>query len=240
MLAAQPTITHFVPRFPTNGRRILQSIAIRQTENRRFSCRDKDLRAVAHLCSSARRDSNGLGCHVNVIPEVCDSTSLEIGCPGRLAPRSSGGGTDPARRMSRRLPGTRPANPEGAASEKARGPRMRAVDRMKWSGPVGRILSAVAGGTVIPLGRRLPDGSSHLPARSGGRPAPAANDWQRVPIRCCSGWGLACRCRHRQRGELLPRHFTLAAKACAEEAVCFLCHFPSPWAGSRRLAAPGR
>lgn len=173
MLAAQPTITHFVPRFPTNGRRILQSIAIRQTENRRFSCRDKDLRAVAHLCSSARRDSNGLGCHVNVIPEVCDSTSLEIGCPGRLAPRSSGGGTDPARRMSRRLPGTRPANPEGAASEKARGPRMRAVDRMKWSGPVGRILSAVAGGTVIPLGRRLPDGSSHLPARSGGRPAPA-------------------------------------------------------------------
>ena len=41
------------------------------------------------------------------------------------------------------------------------------------SGPVGRILSAVAGATVIPLGRRLPSGSSHLPARSGGRPAPA-------------------------------------------------------------------
>ena len=38
----------------------------------------------------------------------------------------------------------------------------------KWSGSVGRILSAVAGATVIPLGRRLPDGSSHLPARSSG------------------------------------------------------------------------
>ena len=32
----------------------------------------------------------------------------------------------------------------------------------------------------------------------------------RMPIRCCSGWGLACRsCRH-DRGELLPRRFTLA------------------------------
>jgi hypothetical protein len=41
----------------------------------------------------------------------------------------------------------------------------------KWSGSVGRILFAVAGETVIPLGRRLPDGSSHLPARSSGRSA---------------------------------------------------------------------
>ena len=32
----------------------------------------------------------------------------------------------------------------------------------------------------------------------------------RMPIRCCSGWGLACRsCRH-DRGELLPHRFTLA------------------------------
>ena len=44
-----------------------------------------------------------------------------------------------------------------------------AVPRKKWSGSVGRILSAVAGATVIPLGRRLPGGSSHLPARSSGR-----------------------------------------------------------------------
>ena len=37
---------------------------------------------------------------------------------------------------------------------------------------------------------------------------------QRVPIRRCFGWGLACRrCRHR-RGELLPRLFTLAGR-CA-------------------------
>lgn len=40
-----------------------------------------------------------------------------------------------------------------------------------WSGSVGRILCAVAGVTVIPLGPRLPGGSSHLPARSSGRSA---------------------------------------------------------------------
>jgi len=31
-----------------------------------------------------------------------------------------------------------------------------------------------------------------------------------VPIRCCSGWGLACHRCHQRRGELLPRRFTLA------------------------------
>jgi len=52
--------------------------------------------------------------------------------------------------------------------------------------------------TVIPLGGRLPDRSSHQPARSGGPPCPAVKP-DRVPIRCCSGWGLACRrCRHRR------------------------------------------
>ena len=54
-------------------------MAVRQTENRRFSCPDKDLRALAHLCGGARADSNGLEGHVNVIREVRHSTQLEIG-----------------------------------------------------------------------------------------------------------------------------------------------------------------
>jgi len=32
----------------------------------------------------------------------------------------------------------------------------------------------------------------------------------RVPMRCCSGWGLACRPCHQERGGLLPHLFTLA------------------------------
>ena len=50
------------------------------------------------------------------------------------------------------------------------------------------------------------------------------------PIWSCSGWGLPCHFRHRKRGELLPRRFTLTS-ACAL-AVYFLWHFPwdhSPW-----------
>lgn len=53
-----------------------------------------------------------------------------------------------------------------------RAPRRQAWGQEgKWSGSVGRILCAVAGVTVIPLGPRLPGGSSHLPARSSGRSA---------------------------------------------------------------------
>ncbi len=99
------------------------------------------------------------------------------------------------------------------------------------SGSVGRILSAVAGATVIPLGRRLPGGSSHLPARSSGRSARPPGRPHRVPIRCCSGWGLACHRCHQRRGGLLPHLFTLTRPARAVRAVSFLCHFPSPWAG---------
>lgn len=50
------------------------------------------------------------------------------------------------------------------------------------------------------------------PTRTLGR-AGLPRRTARVPIWCCSGWGLACQpCRH-GRGELLPHHFTLAGGA---------------------------
>ncbi len=46
----------------------------------------------------------------------------------------------------------------------------------------------------------------------------------------CTRWGLPCRSHYWERGELLPRHFTLTP--CG--AVSFLLHFPSP-RGARAL-----
>ena len=62
--------------------------------------------------------------------------------------------------------------------------------------------------------------------------APAAPTWS------CSRWGFPCRRRCRQRGALLPHHFTLAARPVALTglAVCFLWH--CPW-GRPRRALPG-
>ena len=66
------------------------------------------------------------------------------------------------------------------------------------------------------------------------------------PIWPCPGWGFACRVRCRTRGGLLPgvaarpkaHHFNLAC-ALRPSAVCFLFHFPSPWAAlSRGLLRP--
>ena len=84
-------LTHHHPLCPTishHGRRILQSMPVRQTENRRFSCPDKDLRALAHLRGGARSNSNSLEGPVNVIREVRHSTQLEIGVLSRPAPVS--------------------------------------------------------------------------------------------------------------------------------------------------------
>jgi len=64
---------------------------------------------------------------------------------------------------------------------------------------VSRLLSW----TAISLGRRSLAGSSTLPGDDSG--AGHASP----PIRACSGRGLPCRSRHRERGELLPRLFTL-------------------------------
>src|SRR5690606_122430 len=55
------------------------------------------------------------------------------------------------------------------------------------------------------------------------------------PIWPCSEWGFPCHCRCRQRGALLPHHFTLTC-ARGPSAVYFLWHFPSARAAQ---ALPG-
>ena len=76
--------------------------------------------------------------------------------------------------------------------------------------PVSRVLSRLAAGMAIHLGRPLPDASRDLPERRRGEPA-----WTiarpTAPIWSCSRWGLPCRPRRRGRGALLPHPFTLAA-----------------------------
>ena len=57
-------------------------------------------------------------------------------------------------------------------------PRVREVEGAVAAGPVSRILSALAGGTVIPLGRALLRGSSDLP---GGKDAPSRHVSQANP-----------------------------------------------------------
>ncbi len=87
---------------------------------------------------------------------------------------------------------------------------------------------------AIRLGRPLPDASRDLPGRRRGNP-PAGNSEESrpvAPIRSCSRWGLPCRPRCRGRGALLPHPFTLAGRAEAVPAVCFLWHFP--WGRPRR------
>ena len=87
---------------------------------------------------------------------------------------------------------------------------------------------------AIRLGRPLPDASRDLPGRQRGN-APAGNSEESrpaAPIRSCSRWGLPCRPRRRGRGALLPHPFTLAGRAEAVPAVCFLWHFP--WGRPRR------
>jgi hypothetical protein len=83
--------------------------------------------------------------------------------------------------------------------------------------------------TIIPLGPRLPGGSSHLPARSEGRPE------RPKPRACLFGvapggvWRAAPVARDAVGS--YPTVSPLPATGCpAASAVCSLCHFPSPWA----------
>ena len=83
------------------------------------------------------------------------------------------------------------------------------------SGPCGPV-------TAIPLGRRLPAGSSGLPeGRTGGQPIPSA--------RPCSGWGLPSRPGHPRRWCALtaPFHPYLCGLDEPPSAVCSLWHFPA-------------
>ena len=71
---------------------------------------------------------------------------------------------------------------------------------------------------AIHLGRSLPNASRDRPERRRGRPARRCRHCRRTPAAptwSCSRWGLPCRSRCRQRGALLPHHFTLAARRFA-------------------------
>jgi hypothetical protein len=77
---------------------------------------------------------------------------------------------------------------------------------------------------TIPLGRRLPDGSSGVPDPSAGRVSGICFTLHRT------GFDEPP-CRH-GAGGLLPHRFTLTCGASgdAPQAVCFLFHFPSAFA----------
>ncbi|TCS28470.1 hypothetical protein EDC31_10858 [Acidomonas methanolica] len=98
---------------------------------------------------------------------------------------------------------------------------------------VSRVLSVIADGAAIPLGRALRRASRDQPERRGGRAlrrhpeTPPA-----VPIRSCSRWGLPCPPCCQAGGALLPHRFTLTRDGEVRRAVCFLWHFP--WGRPRR------
>ena len=78
------------------------------------------------------------------------------------------------------------------------------------AGPVSRILSAIAGGTAIPLGLALLPGSSGLPGGLARRAG--TRRWRTsgfLPIWPCSVWGLPCPTHYCGGGALLPHLFTL-------------------------------
>lgn len=85
-------------------------------------------------------------------------------------------------------------------------------------------------------------GRLEQPTRELGRVTlrglPLRRDTARSLMWPCSRWGLPCRLRHRRRGGLLPRRFTLSCRACFQTrpVVSSLLHFPSR---SRDRALPG-
>ena len=112
-----------------------------------------------------------------------------------------------------------------------------AMDEDQTACKPGSVSGRTGRTTTIHLGRPLPDASRDQPGRRGrtcalARPKPR----RAAPTRSCSRRGLPCRRRRRRRGALLPHPFTLACRAGAGRAVCFLWHFP--W-GHPRRALPG-
>ena len=83
---------------------------------------------------------------------------------------------------------------------------------------VSRVLSTTPCAAGLPFlydaRRRAPEATLTRGPRAG-RPSPAGLPRDRPPIRSCSGWGLPCRAGRPARGELLPRRFTLTARADA-------------------------
>src|ERR1039458_8591727 len=99
------------------------------------------------------------------------------------------------------------------------------------AGPISRILSAVAGRTIIPLGHALLRGSSDLP---GGCGAPSRHAFPAKPKlhREIPPYLVLLRVGFALPAALLPRRCALTAPfhpypGVAAAAVCFLWHFPS-------------
>jgi hypothetical protein len=82
------------------------------------------------------------------------------------------------------------------------------------------VLGTCVPGAAIPLGRRLPAGSSGLPGglRRAGSPPPV---WP------CSGWGLPSRPGHPGRWCALTAPFHPCLCGLPPSAVCFLWHCPA-------------
>src|SRR4029079_6683147 len=70
---------------------------------------------------------------------------------------------------------------------------------------------------IIPLGPRLPAGSSNLPGGFSGA------SLEGPPIWSCSVWGFPCPGCHHPGGALLPHHFTLACTGCPAHRRCIFC-----------------
>jgi len=85
---------------------------------------------------------------------------------------------------------------------------------------------------TIHLGRPLPNASRDRPGRAARKHACRRNR-RAAPTWSCSRRGLPCRDRYRPCGALLPHPFILAWRAEADQAVCFLWHFP--WGRPRRV-----
>jgi len=105
--------------------------------------------------------------------------------------------------------------------------------------------------TAIHLGSRFPGTSSGLPGsrmadRTSPRRAPAARDFSLLGL--APGGVYLARLVTQPAGALLPHRFTLTSIAEANEAVCFLWHYPWPcgrWAlpttvssGARTFLSP--
>jgi hypothetical protein len=124
---------------------------------------------------------------------------------------------------------TRGANPYDVA--KMLGDTVGRVEKFVAAGPVSRILSAVSGRTVIPLGRALLRGSSDLPGGCGApsrHAAPKARRlYQEIPpylVLLRVGFALPAALLRRRCALTAPFHPYLSLAA---RAVCFLWHFPS-------------
>jgi hypothetical protein len=114
--------------------------------------------------------------------------------------------------------------------------RARGQKNARW--PVSRVLSRPSRGgddhsSGTPVARRLA-----RPTRAAVR-KPTCRPFGRraAPIWSCSGWGLPCRSRYRERGALLPHRFTLTGRPKRTGGLVLCCTVPGV-APAGRYPAP--